>query len=81
MTAWHMTDWLWASKQTTRDKLSKKFKFEYNEATISGREKGLERFRLRSARPFESFIFAVSWRTPQSTCVLKSNGPGHPGRD
>ncbi len=37
--------WLWASKQTTRDKLSKKFKFDYNEATVSGREKGLGAFQ------------------------------------
>lgn len=52
VTAWHMTDWLWASKQTTRDKLSKKFKFEYNEATVSGREKGLGSFQkaVRKAR-------------------------------
>jgi hypothetical protein len=45
VTAWHMTDWLWSSKQTTRKKLSKKFRFEYNEATISGREKGLAKFQ------------------------------------
>jgi hypothetical protein len=45
VTAWPMTDWLWAAKQATRDKLSKKFKFEYNEATVSGREKGLGNFQ------------------------------------
>jgi hypothetical protein len=45
VTAWHITDWLWASRQATRDLLSKRYKFEYNEVTQSGRENGLRAFQ------------------------------------
>jgi hypothetical protein len=45
VTAWHMTDWLWASSQATREKLRKKYNFEYNEMTQSGRENGLIAFQ------------------------------------
>ncbi|NVO14789.1 MAG: hypothetical protein HXX10_12205 [Rhodoplanes sp.] len=45
VTAWHITDWLWESRQETRALLRKRFKFEFNEWTMSGRDKGLERFQ------------------------------------
>jgi hypothetical protein len=45
VTAWHLTDWLWASNQDTRVLLSKKYGFNYDEATDNGREKGLQKFQ------------------------------------
>jgi hypothetical protein len=45
VTAWHLTDWLWASNQDTRVLLSKRYGFNYDEATDNGREKGLQKFQ------------------------------------
>lgn len=45
VTAWHMTDWLWESNATTRDRLSRIFSFTYKESTVSGRKAGLTRFQ------------------------------------
>jgi hypothetical protein len=44
ITAWHITDWLWMSDITNRQKVAKSYGVSYNE-TPSGIEKGLERFQ------------------------------------
>jgi hypothetical protein len=75
VTAWHMTDWLWASKQTTRDKLSKKFAFEYNEATISGREKGLDRFQTAVRAACRELHVCREICNASKHMRLKSNDP------
>jgi hypothetical protein len=75
VTAWHMTDWLWASKQTTRDKLSKKFKFEYNETTVSGREKGLERFQKAVREACRELHICREICNASKHMRLKSNDP------
>ena len=49
VTAWHITDWLWESKETTRALMSKRFKFDYNEWSQNGRNTGLERFQTAVA--------------------------------
>jgi hypothetical protein len=41
---WHMTDWLWMSSITARQKLAKLYSITHNE-TRSGIDKGLERFQ------------------------------------
>src|SRR5216684_5210834 len=75
MTAWHMTDWLWASKQTTRDLLSKKFKFEYIEDTISGREKGLSKFQNAVRDAFRELHICRELANASKHMRLKSNDP------
>lgn len=44
VTAWHISDWLWQSSPEARDKLSKRFNFDYQE-TSKGIRKGLGRFQ------------------------------------
>jgi hypothetical protein len=54
VTAWHITDWLWESKEATRASISKRFKFQYNEWPQNGRSTGLERFQdavAKDSRP------------------------------
>jgi hypothetical protein len=75
MTEWHMTDWLWASKQTTRDLLSKKFKFEYIEDTISGREKGLSKFQTAVMDNFRELHICRELANASKHMRLKSNDP------
>lgn len=75
MTAWHMTDWLWASKQTTRDKLSKRFKFEYNETTITGREKGLVAFQIAVRAAFRELHICRELANASKHMRLRMNDP------
>lgn len=44
VTAWHITDWLWASRTEIRSILANEFGFQYEE-TAAGIRKGLERFQ------------------------------------
>lgn len=45
VTAWHMTDWLWQSRPETRELLSKRYSFAFNEGTRNGLREGLEAFQ------------------------------------
>lgn len=75
VTAWHMTDWLWASKQPTRDQLSKIFEFEYNEVTISGREKGLVAFQTAARKACRELHVCREICNASKHMRLKSNDP------
>ena len=45
VTAWHITDWLWESREPTRALMKRRFKFEYNEWSQNGRNTGLHKFQ------------------------------------
>jgi len=45
VTAWHITDWLWESREPTRALMKRRFKFDYNEWSQNGRNTGLDKFQ------------------------------------
>jgi hypothetical protein len=45
VTAWHITDWLWESRESTRAPMKKRFGFDYNEWSQRGRNTGLNEFQ------------------------------------
>jgi hypothetical protein len=45
VTAWHITDWLWESRESTRAAMKKRFGFDYNEWSQRGRNTGLHTFQ------------------------------------
>jgi hypothetical protein len=75
VTAWHITDWLWASKQTAREKISKKFAFTYNEGSISGREKGLTAFQYAVREACRELHICREICNASKHMRLKSNDP------
>jgi hypothetical protein len=45
VTAWHITDWLWESRESTRALMKCRFHFDYNEWSFRGRNAGFDRFQ------------------------------------
>jgi hypothetical protein len=50
VTAWHITDWLWESRETTRALMKQRFNFDYNEWSFRGRNTGFDLFQKAVAR-------------------------------
>jgi hypothetical protein len=75
VTAWHITDWLWASKLAAREKISKQFAFTYNEGSISGREKGLTAFQLAVREACRELHICREICNASKHMRLKSNDP------
>jgi hypothetical protein len=49
VTAWHITDWLWESSESTRALMKKRFNFDYNEWSQRGHNTGLSEFQSKVA--------------------------------
>jgi hypothetical protein len=86
VTAWHITDWLWESRESTRALMKKRFKFDYNEWSFRGRNTGFDRFQkaiVKECRPLyicrEIANASKHMRRRKSDTNIKAVAQWHPG--
>jgi hypothetical protein len=88
VTAWHIADWLWESRESTRALMKKKFKFDYNEWSLRGRNRGFDRFQkavVKDCRPLyvcrEIANASKHMRRRRSDPKIRALAQWHPARE
>jgi hypothetical protein len=85
VTAWHITDWLWESRESTRVLLKTRFQFDYNEWSLRGRNTGLNLFQSAVVRENRAIYIcreianaSKHMRRKKSDPAIKAEAQWHP---